>query len=107
MGWGSIAVGLGALCVTALSLWLNYRERAAGLRGALYTKQVDVYGLVLGAIAELHGVAIELTTAKSYPPDSKSRVELRVAAKEQIAGLAHAFTENVGLLARERCERRG
>jgi hypothetical protein len=97
MGWESI-VSLGALGVAALSVWLGYRERAAGLRAALYGKQVDVYGLVLAALAELHAVAIEFTTAKSYPLDSKSREELRLTAKEQIAGVAHAFTENVVFL---------
>jgi hypothetical protein len=88
-------VSLGALAVAALSLWLTYRERAAGLRGALYAKQVEAYGRVLEALAERHAVAIDFMRGKDFPLDRESRVELLDTAQLEIARFARVFTETV------------
>lgn len=98
MEWGSTVVAVGALAVAALSLWLTYRERVAGLRGALYAKQIDVYGLVLDALREVHEVTLAFTTQKGFVLDGRSRTELREATQPQIAKLSQVFVRNAVFL---------
>jgi hypothetical protein len=98
--WVGLVVGVGGLLVAALSVVLAYKERSAGLRGALYEKQVGVYGLLLAALADLHTVfldvtTVELTTGKGFPLDGAARIELRRRAAQQLAGLGRAVTESV------------
>lgn len=95
---GSTVVAVGALAVAALSLWLTYRERVAGLRGALYAKQIDVYGLVLDALREVHEVTLAFTTQKGFVLDGRSRTELREATQPQIAKLSQVFVRNAVFL---------
>jgi hypothetical protein len=98
MGWGSTVIALGALAVAALSLWLTYRERVAGLRGALYAKQIEVYGLLLEALSEQHEVTLAFITEKGFRLDGQSRAELRLAARAQIAQISQVFVRNAVFL---------
>jgi hypothetical protein len=100
-----LVVGLGGLAVAGIGLVLSYKDRAAGLRGALYTKQVESYGLVLEACAALNGVAIDLLSPRAAteivegaPLDTATRAKLRTAAEEQVAAVSRAITENMAFL---------
>jgi hypothetical protein len=80
MDWESAAIALTGLAVAALSLFLTYRERVAGLRGALYSKQIDVYGEVLDALSDLHEVTLAFTTAQGFTLNGQTRSALRAEA---------------------------
>jgi hypothetical protein len=96
--WAAFGIGFAGLLVAALGLLFNYLERSAGLRGALYTKQVEVYGLLLRALAEQHGAVIAFTTEKGFRLGDQDRRELRRATSDQVARIAQTFTENVVFL---------
>ena len=95
MSW---LIALGGLAVAALALWLNYKERAAALRGSLYAKQFEVYGVVLCALGELHGIAMTVTTPPGFRLDGPGRLRLHQAARPQVAHLAQVFTETLVFL---------
>lgn len=98
MEWGSVAIALAGLAVAALSLWLASRERVAALRVALYAKQIEVYGLVLHSLSELHEVAIAFTTEKGFVLNGQARAELRAAVTPQYARHAQVFVRNAVFL---------
>jgi hypothetical protein len=51
----SIIIGIGGLLIAALVLLLNYRERVAAHRIALYTRQLDAYQEIATAAATVAG----------------------------------------------------
>lgn len=96
--WVAIAFGFGGLAVAALTLLLSYRERVAGLRVALYAKQLECYDRVLGALTELQEAVIAETAGKRLPLDDQARAELREKAQPQYAKFAQAFVATVPFL---------
>lgn len=60
-GQSEAALGLGALALAALTVWLGYLERTQALRQALYQKRLEVYHELLTAVLKVQEVASEAT----------------------------------------------
>ncbi len=60
-GQSEAALGLGALALAALTVWLGYLERTQALRQALYEKRLEIYPELLSAVLKVEAVASEAT----------------------------------------------
>jgi hypothetical protein len=72
----SSAVGLIGILVAGLSVYLNYRGRHNQFRQVVYSKQMDAYFEITGAIARLHAAAQHLLAFGldfQEGPDSRQR----------------------------------
>jgi len=80
----SSIVGLIGILVAGLSVYLNYRGRHNQFRQVVYSKQMDAYFEITGAIANLHAAAQRLIAfGLQFPDGPDARKRLRTALGEE------------------------
>jgi hypothetical protein len=87
----SSVVGLVGVLVAGLSVYLNYKGRHNQFRQVVYSKQLDAYFEIVGAMATLHTAAQNLITFSSLRHDDEARKNFRTALRDEHEG----FNEQV------------
>src|SRR3954470_21898819 len=79
----SSVVGLVGVLVAGLSVYLNYRGRHNQFRQVVYSKQMDAYFEITGAIANLHAAAQRLIAfGLQFMDEPEARKRFRTALGE-------------------------
>lgn len=80
----SAMVGLIGILVAGLSVYLNYRGRHNQFRQVVYSRQMDAYFEITGAIADLHAAAQRLIAfGLQFPEGPDNRKRFRTALGEE------------------------
>src|SRR5438874_13832326 len=75
-------VGLVGVLVAGLSVYFNYRGRHNQFRQVVYSKQLDGYFEIVGAMANLHSAAQNLLAFSGLREGDEARRHFRTASRE-------------------------
>jgi hypothetical protein len=75
----SLVIGLGGLVVAALTIYLSYKARTSPYREMLYSRQLEGYADVVGALTEFYIAGLNFIVRQGHRLGDDTRPKLRLA----------------------------